>query len=120
MQAQALPDAPRVHLMIDRAKANAMGVSFADIGAVLGNTFGTSYIDDYPSAGVMRRVMVSADAPNRTTDEALLKLSVRNAAGQMVPFSSFASIQWTRAPVVLTRYNGYPSLDRRRACGQRL
>jgi HAE1 family hydrophobic/amphiphilic exporter-1 len=39
------------------------------------------------------------------------KLYVRNAAGRMVPFSSFASGHWTSASPMLERYNGFPSLN---------
>jgi hydrophobe/amphiphile efflux-1 (HAE1) family protein len=111
VHSEALPDAPRIVLDVDRAKAYALGVSFDKIGDALGNTFGSSYIDDFPSGGRMRRVMVAADAPSRMTEESLMNLSVRNAAGQMVPLSSVASLHWTTGPSVLTRYNGSPSLD---------
>jgi HAE1 family hydrophobic/amphiphilic exporter-1 len=88
-----------------------MNVSFDAIDDVLANTFGTSYVDDFPAGGRMLRVMVGADASMRATDADLLKLDVRNANGQMVPFAAFASLDWTRGPTMLTRYNGYPSLD---------
>ncbi|QIE23216.1 Multidrug efflux pump subunit AcrB [Caballeronia sp. SBC1] len=111
VHSEALPDAPRIVLDVDRAKAYALGVSFDKIGDALGNTFGSSYIDDFPSGGRMRRVMVAADAPSRMTEDSLMNLSVRNAAGQMVPLSSVAALHWTTGPTVLTRYNGSPSLD---------
>ncbi|WP_213763457.1 multidrug efflux RND transporter permease subunit [Caballeronia sp. dw_19] len=111
VHSETLPDAPRIELDVDRAKAYALGVSFDKIGDALGNTFGSSYIDDFPSGGRMRRVMVAADAPSRMTENSLMSLSVRNAAGQMVPLSSVASLHWTTGPSVLTRYNGSPSLD---------
>jgi HAE1 family hydrophobic/amphiphilic exporter-1 len=111
VHSEALPDAHRIVLDVDRAKAYALGVSFDKIGDALGNTFGSSYIDDFPSGGRMRRVMVAADASSRMTEDSLMSLSVRNAAGQMVPLSSVASLHWTTGPSVLTRYNGSPSLD---------
>ncbi|HEV3105566.1 MAG TPA: multidrug efflux RND transporter permease subunit [Trinickia sp.] len=111
VHSETLPDAPRVALEVDRAKAYAMGVSFEAVADVLGHTFGTSYIDDYPAGGRMLRVMIGADATTRMTDADLLNLSVRNAAGKMVPFSAFATLRWTRGPIMVTRYNGYPSLD---------
>ena len=111
VHSEALPDAPRIVLDVDRAKAYALGVSFDKIGDALGNTFGSTYIDDFPSGGRMRRVMVAADAPSRMTEDSLMNLSVRNSAGQMVPLSSVASLHWTTGPTVLTRYNGSPSLD---------
>jgi HAE1 family hydrophobic/amphiphilic exporter-1 len=45
------------------------------------------------------------------TEDDLLSLSVPNATGGMVPLSAIATRQWTIGPVMLTRYNGYPSLD---------
>jgi HAE1 family hydrophobic/amphiphilic exporter-1 len=111
VHSEALPDAPRIVLDVDRAKAYALGVSFDKIGDALGNTFGSTYIDDFPSGGRMRRVMVAADAPSRMTEDSLMNLSVRNSAGQMVPLTSVASLHWTTGPSVLTRYNGSPSLD---------
>lgn len=111
VHSETLPDAPRVVLEVDRAKAYAMNVSFDAIQDVLGNTFGMSYIDDYPAAGRMLRVLVAADSQARMTDADLLSLSVRNSVGKMVPFSSFASLKWSRGPTMLSRYNGYPSLD---------
>jgi HAE1 family hydrophobic/amphiphilic exporter-1 len=111
VHSETLPDAPRVVLDIDRSKAYAMSVSFDAIEDVLGNTFGTSYVDDYPAGGRMLRVLVAADSPARMTDADLLNLSVRNTLGKMVPFSAFASLKWSRGPIMLARYNGYPSLD---------
>jgi HAE1 family hydrophobic/amphiphilic exporter-1 len=41
----------------------------------------------------------------------LEKLYVRNHAGKMVPFSSFASGHWTSGSPKLERFNGFPSLN---------
>jgi HAE1 family hydrophobic/amphiphilic exporter-1 len=39
------------------------------------------------------------------------KLYVRNQAGKMVPFSSFASTRWASGSPRLERFNGFPSLN---------
>jgi multidrug efflux pump len=36
---------------------------------------------------------------------------VRNALGDMTPFSSFATSRWTTGPSSLTRYNGFPAIE---------
>jgi HAE1 family hydrophobic/amphiphilic exporter-1 len=41
----------------------------------------------------------------------LERLHVRNNAGKMVPFSSFASGYWTSGSPKLERFNGFPSLN---------
>jgi HAE1 family hydrophobic/amphiphilic exporter-1 len=111
VHSEDLPDAPRVELEIDRAKAYALGVPFERIAEVLGSTFGSNYIDDFPAGGRMRRVMIAADAATRMTDDDLMALAVPNSTGGMVPLSAIATRHWTIGPVMLTRYNGYPSLD---------
>ena len=111
VHSEDLPDAPRVELIVDRAKAYALGVQFERLTDVLGSTFGSTYIDDFPAGGRMRRVVISADAATRMTEDDLLALSVPNTTGGMVPLSAIATRHWTIGPVMLTRYNGYPSLD---------
>jgi len=111
VDSDSMPDAPRVVLDIDRAKAYAMGLSFDTINATLSTALGTAYVNDFPNGGRMQRVLVEANAASRMRPNDLLQLTVRNAAGAMVPLSSFASLNWSTGPVALMRYNGYPALD---------
>ncbi|SMP80955.1 efflux RND transporter permease subunit [Noviherbaspirillum suwonense] len=107
---EGLEDTPQLQLNVDRDKANALGVAFADINATLSTAFGSSYINDFPNGGRLQRVIVQADAEDRLQPEDIGRLYARNAAGDMVPFSSFSSTSWTTGPVQLTRYNGYPAM----------
>ncbi|KVH05895.1 MULTISPECIES: multidrug efflux RND transporter permease subunit [Burkholderia] len=106
-----LPDAPRIELDVDRAKAYALGVPFERIAGLLGGTFGSNYINDFPASGRMRRVIIEADPAARATDAQLMALTVPNRTGDMVPLSAIAAPHWTVGPVMLNRYDGYPSLD---------
>ncbi|KDB51451.1 hydrophobe/amphiphile efflux-1 (HAE1) family protein [Sphaerotilus natans subsp. natans DSM 6575] len=105
-----LEDAPQVKLDIDREKAAALGVSYDSIASVLATAFGSTYVNDFPNAGRLQRVIVQADAPARMAPEDLLKLNVTNTKGQQVPFSAFASTRWVTGPVQTVRYNGYPAM----------
>ncbi|HJW57128.1 MAG TPA: efflux RND transporter permease subunit, partial [Burkholderiaceae bacterium] len=107
---EGLEDAPQLQLDIDRDKANALGVSFADINSVLSTALGSAYVNDFPNQGRQQRVIVQADAPMRMQPEDLAQLYVRNAKGSMVPFSTFTRSHWTKGPVQLLRYNGYPAM----------
>ncbi|MGE5649773.1 efflux RND transporter permease subunit [Noviherbaspirillum sp. UKPF54] len=107
---EGLEDTPQLQLDIDRDKANALGVSFADINSALSNAIGSAYLNDFPNQGRQQRVILQADAPQRLQPDDLLKLYVRNVQGNMVPFSSFASSHWNMGPVQLVRYNGYPAM----------
>ncbi|MDO4682676.1 MAG: efflux RND transporter permease subunit [Lautropia sp.] len=105
-----LEDAPQVRLEIDRNKANALGVNFSSINAMLSASLGSAYVNDFPNEGRLQRVMVQADAPARMQPEDLLKLNVLNASGEAVPFSAFATTRWVVGPMQTVRYNGYPSM----------
>ncbi|MFT5534685.1 MAG: multidrug efflux pump [Burkholderiaceae bacterium] len=107
---EGLNDAPQLQLDIDRDKANALGVAFADINATLSTAMGSSYINDFPNKGRQQRVIVQADAPERLQPQDLLKLYVRSSRGAMVPMSSFVTSRWIVGPVQLVRYNGYPAM----------
>jgi multidrug efflux pump len=107
----ALAEAPQVQLEVDRKQANALGVSFADIGNVLSTAVGSAYINDFPNQGRMQRVVVQAEGDHRSQVEDLLKMHVRNNAGNMVPLSAFVQAKWTQGPAQLTRYNGYPAIS---------
>ncbi|MBV4543061.1 efflux RND transporter permease subunit [Pseudomonas vlassakiae] len=106
----SLAESPQVQLEIDRRQANALGVSFADIGSVLDVAVGSSYVNDFPNQGRMQRVVVQAEGDQRSQVEDLLKIHVRNNSGKMVPLGAFVQARWVSGPVQLTRYNGYPAV----------
>ncbi|MEN5218274.1 efflux RND transporter permease subunit [Pseudomonas pudica] len=107
----SLAESPQVQLEIDRRQANALGVSFADIGSVLDVAVGSNYVNDFPNQGRMQRVVVQAEGDQRSQVEDLLKIHVRNDSGKMVPLGAFVQARWVSGPVQLTRYNGYPAVS---------
>ncbi len=82
MREASLAESPQVQLEIDRRQANALGVSFADIGSVLDVAVGSSYVNDFPNQGRMQRVVVQAEGDQRSQVEDLLKIHVRTQQRQ--------------------------------------
>ncbi len=105
-----LEDAPQLQLDIDRDKANALGVSFDAINSVLSTALGSSYVNDFPNAGRLQRVVVQADAPTRMQPDDLLRINALNSKGQTVPLSAFATTRWVSGPMQTVRYNGYSTM----------
>jgi multidrug efflux pump len=105
-----LEDAPQLQVDIDRDRAQAMGVSFDAINTVLSTALGSAYINDFPNAGRLQRVVVQADAPARMQPGDILRMDVPNQAGQKVPMSAFAQTRWITGPMQTVRYNGYPAM----------
>jgi multidrug efflux pump subunit AcrB len=108
---EGLEDAPQLQLDIDRDKAQALGVTFDAINTAISTSLGSSYVNDFPNAGRLQRVVVQADAPDRMQPEDLLRLNALNTKGQPVPLSSFATTKWINGPQQTTRYNGYPAMS---------
>ncbi len=107
---EGLEDAPQLQLDIDRDKANALGVTFDAINAAISTALGSAYINDFPNAGRLQRVVVQADAPTRMQPDDLLRLAALNTKGQPVPLSAFASTRWITGPMQTVRYNGYSTM----------
>jgi HAE1 family hydrophobic/amphiphilic exporter-1 len=104
-------DVPEYRVDVDWEKAGAMGTPISDIHNTISAAFGSAYVNDFIQGGRVKRVFVQADAPFRMLPKDLEKLYVRNNAGGMVPFSSFASGHWTSGSPRLERFNGFPSIN---------
>jgi len=106
-----MEDVPYYHIDVDWEKAGALGVPITSIHSTIAAAFGSAYVNDFIQAGRVKRVYIQADAPDRMLPSDLDKLYVRNNAGKMVPFSSFATARWSSGSPQLERYNGFPSIN---------
>jgi multidrug efflux pump len=106
-----LDDTPQLRLDIDVAKAGAHGLSLDTINSTLATAWGSSYIDDFIDRGRVKRVYVQADDGFRMNPEDFSLWTVKNNAGEMVPFSAFASQRWDYGSPRLERYNGVSALE---------
>ena len=105
-----LEDAPQLQVDIDREKASALGVSFDTINAALSTALGSTYVNDFPNAGRLQRVVVQADAPHRMDPDDLLRLNVVNSQGKPVPLAAMATTRWITGPIQTVRFNGFPAM----------
>ena len=105
-----LEDAPQLQIDIDRDRANALGVGFDSVSAAIGTALGSSYVNDFPNAGRLQRVVVQADATARMQPDDVLRITVLNSKAQAVPLSAFATTKWVTGPMQTVRYNGYPAM----------
>lgn len=99
-------DTPQYRIIIDQAQAGAAGVSIAEINSTMAMAWGGSYINDFIDRGRVKKVYVQAESDSRMMPEDLNKWYVRNNSGDMVPFSAFATGEWTYGSPRLERYNG--------------
>ena len=106
-----LSDVPQFKIDIDSEKASALGLSLSDINRTLQIAWGSSYVNDFVDKGRIKRVYLQADAPHRMMPEDLDNWYVRNNTGEMVPFNTFSSAEWTYGSPKLERFNGNSSVN---------
>lgn len=98
---------PQYAIKVDRDKAKLLGLSVDNIYSTLAQFMGGSYVNDFVKFGRTYQVNLSADSESRSRIGKLGRLSVRNANGNMVPFSSFISIEPAIGQSTVSRYNMY-------------
>ncbi|KHL72791.1 multidrug transporter, partial [Pseudomonas putida] len=106
-----LNDEPQYQLTIDDERASALGVTISDINNTLSIALGASYVNDFIDRGRVKKVYIQGEPNARMSPEDLQKWYVRNGAGEMVPFSSFATGEWTYGSPKLSRYNGVEAME---------
>jgi multidrug efflux pump len=104
-------DTPWLELIIDRAQAKDRGVSIDDLRSTLESTLGPYYVNDFNRFGRTWQVNVQAMESFRGSVEDIKQLKIRNNQNEMVPLAAFASVRYVPGPVMITRYNMYPSAE---------
>lgn len=102
-------NSPQYFLNIDRDKAKMQGLKIDDIFTTLSLYLGSAYVNDFVDFGRVYQVKIGASADSRARIDDVLRLSVRNASGDMVPFSSFTTIEEQLGLSTVSRYNMYPA-----------
>jgi multidrug efflux pump len=105
------PEVQTLFLDVDRNKAKAMGVQLQELYATVGGLLGSSFVNQFTKFGTNLKVKLQAEPAFRDSPAALDRFFIRNAEGGLVPLGSLARAEWRSAPIALTRYNGYPSVQ---------
>ena len=102
---------PQLYLDIDRTKAQLLDVKIADVFAALQIYLGSAYANDFNLFGRTFRVVAQAEDIFRNDPKDVLKIRVRNSAGETVPLGSFTTVRDISGPYRVPRYNLYPSAE---------
>jgi hydrophobe/amphiphile efflux-1 (HAE1) family protein len=100
---------PQLYLDIDRERAQALGVSIADIFTTLSANLSSRYVNDFNLFGKTYRVMLQAEAEYRSTVEDIGNLYVRSSSGEMVPLRALIDVEPILGPLSISRYNQFQS-----------
>jgi HAE1 family hydrophobic/amphiphilic exporter-1 len=100
---------PQLLLNIDGDKAAQKGVSADNAMSTLQTLIGSEYATNFIRFAQMYKVMVQSLPEYRAEPDDILKLTVKNDKGELVPFSAFLRIEKVYGPEQITRYNMYTS-----------
>ncbi|GLB51934.1 multidrug transporter AcrB [Neptunitalea chrysea] len=100
---------PQYELEIDNKAAMQKGVSIAKAMDNLSILIGSTYEQGFIRFGSFYKVYVQAAPEYRRLPDDLMKLYVKNANDEMVPYSAFMKIHKTQGLNEITRYNMYTS-----------
>ena len=107
VSSQYQANVPQYFLNIDRDKVQLMGIPLNSVFTTLGYYMGAAYVNDFVEFGRIYQVKLGArDHAQRVIDD-VLKLSVPNATGEMVPFSAFTKVEEQLGMDQINRYNMY-------------
>ena len=106
-----LPDVPTVKVNVDPQRLAVLGLTQSTVNSTLSAAWGGQYVNDFLDRGRVKRVYVQGDAPYRSAPSDLSQWFVRGSTGTMAPFSSFATTNWQKSPVSLSRFNGIQSFE---------
>ncbi|GGB96097.1 multidrug efflux RND transporter permease subunit [Marinobacterium zhoushanense] len=102
---------PQMDIDIDREQAMIQGIPLDQVFETLQIYLGSLYVNDFNLFGKTYQVNAQADANYRVDPEQILRLKVRNAAGDMVPLGSVLTVEPTIGPDRVMHYNAYPSAE---------
>ena len=102
-------DVPQYYLNIDRDKVQLMDLDLNQVFTSLAYYLGQAYVNDFVEFGHIYQVKLGAGEMAQKNIDDVLKLSVENSQGEMVPFHSFTKVEQTLGMDQINRYNMYQS-----------
>ncbi|MEX2512566.1 MAG: efflux RND transporter permease subunit [Cyclobacteriaceae bacterium] len=103
------PTFPQFIVHIDQDMAAKNGVTISNALNTMQVLLGGMYVSDFVRFEQMYDVMVQAGPQYRERPEDVMTLQVKNNLGEMVPISSFLTMERAYGPEQLTRFNMYNS-----------
>jgi hydrophobe/amphiphile efflux-1 (HAE1) family protein len=105
------PSVPTYSVKMDTDKIQTLGVPLTDAYNTLQTFLGGLYVNDFNQFGRVWQVLVQAQPEFRSQPSDISRFFVRNTGGEMVPLSTFATVEPSSGPDVVYRYNRFRSIQ---------
>ena len=102
-------DVPQYYLNVNRDKVQLLDLNLNQVFAALSYYLGQAYVNDFVEFGRIYQVKLGAGEDAQKYIDDVLKLSVENSRGEMVPFNTFMQVELVLGMDQVSRYNMYQS-----------
>lgn len=100
---------PQYKLNIDRDKVQLLGLQLSDVFSTLSYYMGAAYVNDFVEFGRIYQVKIEANDQAQKVIDDVMRLSLENNSGKMVPFSAFTQTEQQLGLDQINLYNMYSS-----------
>jgi multidrug efflux pump len=97
-------DQPQVNLQIDRDKAADLGINMQQVAGDVGSMLGGGYVNFFDVQGRSYKVIPQVQRVDRLNPDQVLNYYVGTGSGDLVPLSSFASLEHIVQPQALKHF----------------
>jgi hydrophobic/amphiphilic exporter-1 (mainly G- bacteria), HAE1 family len=101
--------APQLEAIVDRNKAETLGVTVGQVFEALGSYIGSTYVGQINKFGRVFQVYVQSESQFRTTPGDIAGFKIKTPNGQMAPLGTLVQVQKVTGPSLITLYNLYPA-----------
>ncbi|WP_142846861.1 efflux RND transporter permease subunit [Telmatospirillum sp. J64-1] len=98
-------ETPRARVVIDRDRANALGVRISDIGTTLNVLLSNAAVSKFDRDNRSYDIIPQVEHQDRLNPESLNRFHVRGSGDTMIPLSSVVRIETSAAPAAVHQFN---------------
>ncbi|MET0412404.1 MAG: efflux RND transporter permease subunit, partial [Polyangiaceae bacterium] len=103
-------DQAKAEIVLDRDRANTMGLSMQQVGADLAAMLGGNYVNRFDIDGRAYKVIPQIERAGRLTPDQLQDIHVTGPDGQLIPLGSIATLKEGVEPRSLNRFQQLNSI----------
>ncbi|MDQ8204645.1 efflux RND transporter permease subunit [Pelagicoccus sp. SDUM812003] len=98
-------DLPQSEIVLDRDLVTSLGLDMQQVGADMGAMFGGGYVNRFSKQGRSYKVIPQIKRMERLSPDQLANIHVTGPQGELVPLSTFATVENSTEPRSLNRFN---------------
>ncbi len=101
--------APQFSVVVDRTKAEALGITVGQVFSALSGYVGSNYVTQFNKFGHVFQVYTQANADKRASVDDIRNLKVKAGNGSMTPIGTAIQVSQVTGPPLISLYNLYPT-----------